>query len=380
MDQEEKDYWSNQEFLFELLQRLPAHVFWKDVNGVFVGCNVVFAQSVGFNSPEELIGKTDYDLHAKPEEVEHFLKYDKQVMATREPRLNIEEKITIPGRPTFTILTNKVPLIAKSSKVMGVLGYYFDITERKNMEVDLRVAKGKAEAASYAKSEFLANMSHDIRTPLSGIIGLSETLAYKEKDPQLKNNLQIICTSGVKLLELFDSCLEVCRLDEIDNVLQNEPFSLRTLLEDLAALFLPAVRAKNITFDLHYEAGMLDTWRGSRVTSYRILQNIIGNAIKFTHQGSITISVHVEGLCIQNKKNVIFEIEDTGIGIPKDKFEVIFNKFSRIHSSYEGVYEGTGMGLYMVKQYLKILQGDIIVNSVEGKGSKFTVTLPLELI
>ena len=205
MDQEEKDYWSNQEFIFELLSLLPWHIFWKDVHGVYRGCNKTFAQSVGFDSPEEMIGKTDYDFHPRPEEVQQFLKYDRLVMDTREPRLNIEEEQTISGRGTFTILTNKVPLISKSSKLMGTLGYYSNITERKKMEVDLRIAKDRAEIANRAKSDFLANMSHDIRTPLSGIIGLSEALAYKEKDPELKSNLEAICASGVKLVELFDS-------------------------------------------------------------------------------------------------------------------------------------------------------------------------------
>ena len=176
--------------LLNIVANMPGHVYWKDRDGVYLGCNDRQARSLGFNSADNVIGKTDQELPWAVGVAENFRKNDIHVMETGVAQV-LEELSYMDGKQVI-VLSQKIPLKNKNGKIVGILGISFDITERKKMEEDLRHAKEAAEAADHAKTEFIANMGHDIRTPLTGIIGMSGILADEVQRPDEKEHASII--------------------------------------------------------------------------------------------------------------------------------------------------------------------------------------------
>lgn len=168
MKEEKLSDWLQSDFALQLLEHLPVSVFWKDRKGVYLGCNSCFARSVGLSSPQEVIGKTDYDLPIKKEDSDDYCRGDKQVTQSRQPKLNIEEEQTLLNGQKNFLLTSKIPVFNKHHDVIGVLGVYSNITDLKNAK--------QLEATNAAKSEFIANMSHDLRTPITGMLGLVQDM------------------------------------------------------------------------------------------------------------------------------------------------------------------------------------------------------------
>ena len=380
MTEEEEKYWKEKEFINALLDQLPYYVFWKNQDSVFLGCNKKFAVSAGLSSPKDIIGKTDYDLPWEKYQSDIYRADDKKVIESRISKLNIEEPQTSTDGSQIVLLTSKVPLFDNEDKVIGVLGIYLDITERKKMEADLREAKVKAEEASRAKSEFLANMSHDVRTPLSGMIGMAELLRIVAKDQQTLDFSTDLLAAGNKAMEFVDNCFELSALNNADTVLISNKFKLKTILDDITVLMQPAIKTKKLNFNVHYDDTIPAYLWGSRNSVYRVVLNLVGNAVKFTHQGSVTIKATLTDESTPNNAVVKISVEDTGIGISPEHQKVVFDRFTRLSLSYEGKYEGSGIGLYIVDKFIKAMNGKISVESEPGKGSKFTVVLSFNVL
>jgi two-component system aerobic respiration control sensor histidine kinase ArcB len=401
MRDKEQPYWLNQSFIRELLERMPTHVFWKSKDGVYLGCNTVFAQSLGLSSAEEIVGKTDYDLPVKEEDSDAYLADDKRVIDSRTPKLNIEEEQVMDDGRKLHLLTSKVPLFDDSNNVIGVLGVYSDITE-------LVEAKEQAETASTVKSEFIANMSHDLRTPLTGISGMLDGLLFAAEDTQsalvasqelsrdeMLQLLQSMITrtqdyvnvakdSASELLILFNQILEAVQFESNDIIVNSEPFDLHALAESSIDLLRSVATHKKVKLELIIDEKLPQYLYGASQYLGRILLNLIGNALKFTEEGSVRVKFSLNSTFQRHyKKDDAIElkivVEDTGIGIPRDKFDSIFEYFSRLSSSYQGVYKGSGLGLYTVKRYLDAMNGTIEVDSHINKGSCFTIVLPLKV-
>lgn len=369
-----------QVYLENIIELLPYFIFWKDTQSVYLGCNQRFANLVGKKSPQEVIGKTDFDFPWGDGEAELYVQGDRVAMSGN-PKVNIEEILVRPDGSQITMLVSKVPLRDKYGNCIGVLGTSTDISDRKRMEQELQIAKEKAEIMK-RKSEFLANMSHDIKTPLSGIIGLSELVSVSSKEETTQQFLKDVQACGKTLMDFFNHCLELSTLENADVTLIVEKFSLNDLVNEVVTLFKPAINHKGLALTVEYSQELPIHFFGSRAAIYRILQNLIGNAVKFTHQGSIHVSVGLMAPTSIEEKNltVNFEVSDTGIGIPIDKQKIIFEKLTRLTPSYQGVYEGNGIGLYLVEKFITALKGNITLESQEGVGSKFFVTLPLQAV
>ncbi|MCE3237197.1 MAG: Two component system histidine kinase [Gammaproteobacteria bacterium] len=221
-------------------------------------------------------------------------------------------------------------------------------------------------------------MSHDIRTPITGMVGMGQLIYQKTKDPEIKEDAKLLVESTHELLNLLNSILEMTRLEAGE--MQQEPrfFSLNKIIEHNVRLLMPIAKDKNIQLKVSLLNELPDFFIGHHLLIDRILLNLLNNAIKFTQKGYVSISA---SKLKQRDNQVTLQIvvEDTGIGIPEDKCEDIFKNFSRLTPFYEGIYKGYGIGLYAVKKYLDKMNGSINVHSELGKGTKFTITIPLTL-
>lgn len=367
----------------DIILSMPGNVYWLDKNCNGIGCSKDVLDMFGFNSVSQFKGLGFEEMgkigNWSPEATQAFKNDSLEVVKSGKPKLNIEEPpISHSNGRTIYFLTSRVPLFDQHNNVIGVVGISVDITELKSTQAALKKAKEEAEAASFAKSEFVANMSHDLKTPLSGIIGLSELLTYRLKGQENLEFSQTLLMSGRQLLNFFDNCLEVFKLETGDISLVTEYFILKDVLDEIDELFAPAIKAKELTFDIHFDKH-IPHLIGSRAGVYRILLNLVGNAVKFTQKGSVTINVTLAGKPPAKEAIIKITVEDTGSGIPKDKQKVIFDRFTRLTPSYKGTYEGTGIGLYIVQKLLKTMRGEIHVESEPGNGSKFSVLLPFEI-
>ena len=352
-----------------IISLIPCHIYWKDKDGKYLGCNLLQAKNLGLSSPEEIIGKTDYDLpwHDQAAELQAS---DKQVMRTKKDYTVEEEVIFSHDKKSF-FLSKKAVLLTENGSVKGIIGISFDITDRKRMEEELQKAKEAAEAANQAKSEFLANMSHDIRTPLTGVIGMSELLESTLQDTVEKENARMIHDSGQELLGMLNGILDDVRAGNVSEMdIKEEEFDLYGCIQDLVKLELPTTKMKGLQLEVSIDEDVPRFIVSDRKKIHRVLLNLIGNAIKFTKLGGIVITVK----CLEKIKDRVhleFGIADTGIGIPKDKQDKVFDRFFRVSPSYKGLYAGHGLGLHIAQSYVNLLGGQIGLTSDEGVGTTF---------
>lgn len=373
----EEAYWSERKFLRDLIDQLPAAIFWKNTASIFLGCNHFFANLAGLSSPQEIIGKTDYDLPWGESQGDDYRKDDQLILQSKQPKLGIEELQTLADGREIVLLTSKIPLFAKNNDIVGILGIYIDITERKKIERSLEEAKNRAEVANSAKTEFIANMSHDIRTPLSGIIGMSKLIEDSSKDNQEKQYAQWVNESGEQLLDLLNGVLDVVSADNIKETdVHNEAFNLRSSIRDIVQLELPTVKLKKLDLLTDIDESIPDFIVSDKLKLNRIILNILGNAIKFTEKGNITIRLKKMAQD-ENTIHVEFSVIDTGIGIPEQLQSKVFDRFYRVNPSYKGGQRGHGVGLHIAQRYVELLGGELKLSSKVGEGTTFFFTLAL---
>lgn len=237
----------------------------------------------------------------------------------------------------------------------------------KNVELDKQ--KQIAELAIYAKDSFLANMSHEIRTPLNAIIGFTDLIAKSQLNPTQKEYIENVQTAGENLMLIINDILDLSKIDSGQLIIETQPFSLKNTLKHTYELLKVKI-PNDIEFNLFLDAEMPDMVMGDRGRLNQILTNLAGNAIKFTPEGEITISV--KKIAENDTSYTLrFSVKDTGIGISEDKLVTIFDRFTQAEESTTRRFGGTGLGLNIVKQLIELQQGVINVKSTPGKGSEF---------
>ena len=255
------------------------------------------------------------------------------------------------------------------------VAHAIDITEQKRHESELREAREQAELASVAKSQFLANMSHEIRTPLNAVINLNSLLMDTPLNEQQKKLLSGAFEGGKTLATLVDDILDYTKIEANKIELECEPFSLEGLLKQLTTLFNVQAKAKKLDFQVDHTDGVPATVLGDEQRIRQILVNLIGNAIKFTVQGSVRLIVSHD-----MNNQVLFEVADTGIGIKADDQSRLFDEFSQADTSTTRKYGGTGLGLSISKSLVKLMKGEIGCRNNDPQGSIFWFRIPMESI
>ncbi len=358
-------------YLDNILALMPGYVYWLDSNNVFLGCNNMLVELFNIDSREQIVGKNNFDFLDKPQ-AELLDAANNKVMENGEPYI-FEETIKWPDSDK-TYLTHKVPLKNMQGQIVGLLGVSFDISDRKKVEEELRLMA----LSNQAKTDFIRNMEHDIRTPLSGMLSVASHLASIETDPTKKELLMDLENASQELIGYLNTIIEVSRMDEgrVPAIMQE--FNFEHMVKSMFMLELPAAKSKKIDFILAYDDAIPEKVVGDSFRAYRILLNLVSNAIKFTDQGFVKINIK---LLEKNEQNIKVEcsILDSGIGIDQGEKEKIYEKFSRGAAVNNRAYKGMGLGLWIVKEFVRDLEGTIRLDSQPGKGSCFTCTLIFKL-
>ncbi|RPH46918.1 MAG: PAS domain S-box protein [Burkholderiales bacterium] len=365
-------------FRSELLDAIPVAIYYKDAAGRFLGVNRALESLFGIDR-HEAIGRTSAEVFSDGYADAH-IERDRELL-TRPTRQSFEMEMPLPDGTPRTLFYSKASMTEADGAVTGMVGAIFDTTERTSLERRLGEAKDAAEAASLAKSQFLANMSHEIRTPMNGIIGMTELVLDTALAPNQRDYLETVRQSADALMEIINDLLDLSKIEAGHMDLESIDFEPRGLLEHLCRPIALSAQRKALDFRLELAPGVPSLARGDPGRLRQILVNLLGNAVKFTHTGAVTLRVDartVPGDAGRHAIELDCEVVDTGVGIPADKQELVFDAFAQADSSTTRRFGGTGLGLAITRRLVEAMGGAIAVVSEPGRGSRFRFTVLLQ--
>ncbi|GMU95049.1 MAG: hypothetical protein AMXMBFR50_05660 [Ignavibacterium album] len=337
--------------------------------GYIAEANDAMANMYGLSSSKELIGKSIEEIHGGRNKEENIASFKSFIMNEYKIENSETIEIRVDGSQIY-VLNNVVGLI-ENNKLIANWGTQIDITERKRAEEAIIKAKEKAEEASRLKSNFLSNMSHELRTPLIGILGYSEIMMNELANSGYGEMASTIYQSGSRLLETLNMILTLSKVESEKVNLNLTDVVLTELVDEVRILFDSVAKKKNIELKSIYPKEKLSIKSDPKILR-EILNNLVNNAVKYTEKGSVLIEVKRNELTGE----IMVRVKDTGIGIPKDKLDIIFEEFRQASEGLDRNFEGTGLGLSITKKFVQLLGGKIFVESQVGIGSMFTVVLP----
>jgi two-component system, sensor histidine kinase and response regulator len=367
------------ELITLLLESAPEAIYGVDLAGDCTFCNAACLRLTGYDDSSELLGR---NMHA----VIHYAKPDGTPYPVQECSIYAGFGEEQGAHGDHEVLWRKdgtsfpvefwSRLLHRNHRVIGMVVTFVDVTVRKQAEEAMRNAKEAAEAGSRAKSEFLANMSHEIRTPLNGVIGMTELALGTDLTEEQRDYLNTVKLSGDALLSVINDILDFSKIEAGKSDLEANDFDFRASLETILKTF--ALRASEKNLELLYEVDgeVPEIVQGDANKLRQILVNLLGNAIKFTHAGEVALRVKIDK--VEDKKYLVhFTVSDTGVGLAAEVRKLIFDPFTQADNSTTRNYGGTGLGLAISARLVKMMGGEIWVESEHGRGSQFHFTAQL---
>jgi len=358
-----------------ILDNIPDLAWIKDVDGRYVAVNRALAIAKGFREPADMVGLLDRDVQP-PEMADAYRCADLEVMASTGSLRIEEQHVNSDGSITW-VETIKTALHDGDGKVTGTIGIARDITARRQSEAD-REARHAAEAANNAKSEFLANMSHEIRTPMNAILGLSYLALQSGLDAQQLGYVQKIHGAAESLLGIINDILDFSKIEAGKLNIDTVAFDLSEVTDTLGNLLGLSAADKGLELLFAQPLALPRALVGDPSRLRQVLLNLGSNAIKFTERGEISLSIEVE----EQRADTVrlrFEVRDSGIGMTPEEQTRLFQPFTQVDSSISRRFGGTGLGLSICRHLVRMMGGEILVNSRPGIGSTFSFTLAFGL-
>ncbi|MEJ7823158.1 MAG: PAS domain S-box protein, partial [Chitinophagaceae bacterium] len=370
----EREISDGKKLLKTIIDILPMNVYMKDLQSRKTLINKSELNYSKAINEDEVLGKNDFDLYPS-ENAKISIQEDMEVFTSRKAILNKETtSIDKEGKETW-FLTSKIPFINDQNKVMGLIGISYDMTDRINQRQELIQAKKIAEDAQKLQEQFLANMSHEIRTPMNGIRGMTDLLLETSLNDEQKDFTKTIKRSSDNLLVIINDVLDLSKIQAGKLTIEKIDFNLIEVLDNIKAIFHHRIAKKGLLLQFNVDQAVPEMIKGDPYRLNQILVNLIGNAIKFTPQGSVVVNISIQKQSI-DEVVLNFKITDTGIGIETDKINAIFESFTQADLNTSRKYGGTGLGLSITKQLIELQDGTISVESTLNSGSTFQFYIP----
>jgi len=343
------------------------------------GCEAV----TGYSSEDYAIDPDLWHKMVHPEDSPSVLDHSRQAIAGYQ-YFPLEHRIIHKNGSVRWISNTLVARRDETGRVVAYDGLIADITERRMMEEELLRAKEAAEAASSAKSEFMANMSHEIRTPMNAMLGLTKLVLRRDLSVEQREFLEGVMDAGDALMQIINDILDFSKIEAGRLELETKDFALRELLDKIMVGFTAQAQKKKIVLKHSVDDSVPDFLTGDQGRLRQVLVNLLGNALKFTPAGEVTLGVGIEpedmqpgGPAVGQRVKLVFRVRDTGIGIPEDKLDIIFDSFTQADSSTTKRFGGTGLGLAISKKIVGMMGGEIWAESKLGLGSSFSFSTVL---
>ncbi|HEY1200894.1 MAG TPA: response regulator, partial [Niastella sp.] len=358
-------------------------IFNTSLDGVFIvyhqtniiaSCNNRALELFEVSEKPEIEG-TNIEMWFEEHHVQQFNSIKEQLSGESRPWQG-ELTLTAKTGRTFYGFVSVVPFNYKETGYTKIS--ILDVSNVKMAEFELMKAKEKAEAAARTKSRFLSNMSHELRTPLNGIIGASNLLLQEEHMPTQKQHLDILKFSSEHMMMLINDILDYNKMEAGKVELADVPVNIKEFMQKLAGQFSPQIKSKGLEFKIDIDDRLDLEFYTDETRLNQVLSNLLANALKFTHQGAITMAVR-RLFSSSAKSTLQFIVMDTGIGIPKNKHKEIFDSFTQADVNTTRKYGGTGLGLAITKRIVNMFNSDLLLESEEGKGSAFHFTVELKI-
>lgn len=357
-----------------ILDSVSEGIFGLNRDGETIFVNAAGAGMLGYNR-KEFIGLNSLERihHTRPDGNRYCTDHCPISRTIRDGLTrSAEEEVFWRKDGTSFLVNYRVAPIMDNGTIRGAVVVFSDITN----EREIIRAKESAEQAARVKSEFLAMMGHEIRTPMNGMIGMADLLLDSGLNEEQQGYAEILRSSSYSLLQILNDILDFSKIEAGKMPLQTETFSVRDMLSAIVDLFTPKAEEKGLALRWQADPNVPETLAADPVRLQQIIVNLVGNAIKFTEAGNVTLSV--KSIVLPQSSNFLleFSVKDTGIGIPADKLNLLFQSFSQLHPIINRKQGGTGLGLSICKQLVELMGGTIFVESEEHKGSTFRFMLP----